>query len=180
MAETPWWGVPALSGAFAFAAVATAQVVVVAMDRRRVRRESRQRWDDERRRAYVQFIHQVRRRVYEDRAEHDMDHELVGALAEVQLLASADVQVAASDLFQAAISKGHSSGNDVTATAAKLHSAFIEAVRRELGVVSSSRKIVLDENSPFGFFGAAIRVAASVFLDGFTSLLGIRIHRIQR
>ncbi|MBQ0994758.1 hypothetical protein KBX08_32380 [Micromonospora sp. H61] len=70
--------------------------------------------------------------------------------------------------------------NEETEIAAKLHSAFIDAVRRELGVVSSSRKIVLDENTPFGFFGASIRVAASALIDGLASFVAIRIRRIQR
>jgi hypothetical protein len=54
--QQPWWAIPVIAGLFALGGVIATQVVVITLDRRRMKREDDRRWHEDRRGAYSAYL----------------------------------------------------------------------------------------------------------------------------
>jgi hypothetical protein len=105
VSEIPWWGLPLIAALFALAGAATAQLVSARDNFVRSRRKRTKRWYEERKTAYVALLAVFERATYRLRAAYDADGKPVPALAyidevgpalmQVRLLASGPVRSAA-------------------------------------------------------------------------------------
>ncbi|MEV4121881.1 hypothetical protein [Micromonospora sp. NPDC049645] len=149
MTQTPWWGVPLLAGLFAIGGVVVSQVVTIALDRVKVRREDARRWHAERRQVYVGYIMALQRtgqQFYIHREGKERADELTVAFdelmfkaEEVVLIASDDVRAVAGNLSSwfIGVSHLHEEGDLEEGEFAYFHqqvAAFRTAVRRELQI----------------------------------------------
>jgi hypothetical protein len=105
VSEIPWWGLPLIAVVFALAGAATAQLVSARNDYLRSRRKRTKRWYEERKAAYVELLAVFERDTYRLRAANDAGEkpgpalayvdEVGPALMQVRLLASGPVRSAA-------------------------------------------------------------------------------------
>ncbi|MEV4390208.1 hypothetical protein AB0J68_31620 [Micromonospora sp. NPDC049580] len=149
MTQTPWWGVPLLAGLFAIGGVVVSQVVTIALDRVKARREDARRWHAERRQVYVGYIMELQRtgqqfyihREDKEKADELSEpfNELMFKAEEVILIASDDVRAIVGNLNKwfIGISRLHEEGDLEAEVFGYYHeqiAAFRDAVRRELQI----------------------------------------------
>ncbi|MEU7800584.1 hypothetical protein AB0B10_15055 [Micromonospora arborensis] len=147
---SPWWGIPLLSGALAFVGILLAQSITLHLERRRLTRDDRQRWDTERRRVYVAFLETVwteqRRSVklHTSGKELEWDSKTIHGFLELSMLASQPVENAALELIEKLTQNGRTvQGAPVPikelTTASKV---FIRAVQLEIGITPATKNTV--------------------------------------
>lgn len=189
MADSPWWAIPALSGAFAFVGVLMAQFVTVYLDRRRSRREDHQRWHGERRVAYGAFMKALRQSesafldalddpdpaINAEAAESLRSHQAEALLGEIELLATEKVAGTASAAYGAHTgmsswrtyrdSEGHHDGfRDLRDRAHEAQAEFLKLARIELGITKPEKKFRVEADSIFGVLGEATSLMSGAVL----------------
>lgn len=105
VSQIPWWGLPLIAAVFFLAGAVTALVVSARNDYLRSRRKRTRRWYEERKAAYVELLAVFERDTYRLRATYDAGEkpgpalayvdEVGPALMQVRLLASGPVRSAA-------------------------------------------------------------------------------------
>ena len=105
MSQIPWWGLPLIAVVFALGGAATALLVTARDELVRGRRKRNRRWYEERKEAYVALLAVFERDTYRLRAAYDAGEKPAPALAyvdevgpalmQVRLLASGPVRSAA-------------------------------------------------------------------------------------
>jgi hypothetical protein len=105
VSEIPWWGLPLIAAVFTLVGAAAAVLVTFRNDVLRGRRKRTRRWYEERRDAYVGLLAVFERDTYRLRAAYDAGDKPTSALAyvdevgpalmQVRLLASGPVRSAA-------------------------------------------------------------------------------------
>jgi hypothetical protein len=93
VSEIPWWGLPLVAVVFGLAGAATAQLVTARNDHLLDRRRRTKRWYTERRDAYVQLLAVFERDTYRLRAADNAGQKPVSALAYVDEVGPALMQV---------------------------------------------------------------------------------------
>lgn len=168
VANAPWWGIPALSGAVAFLGVLLAQGVALWIDRRRRINETQRRWDRERQSTYVAFIAAVYECLDANSASHVRpSKELVVADSSIQLLASRPVADCARQIVALIARNPTTCDEDLPAKARRAMDNFNSAVRLELGILAPRRRVVVVAGSVPELLSRALVEAARATVRAF-------------
>jgi len=180
MTDVPWWGVPLVSGAFAFVGVLLAQGVGLYSERRKTKREDERRWHAERRVVYAAFTRGLRisldslinRFENKDGDKGTLDYlnspadppDLKSQIDEVELLATKEVADAASSALRVIVamqarllSLNESQFNSALESAERRRNEFVKVARIELGIARPVKRFQVSADSIFGIMGGVFK-----------------------